>query len=73
MIATHVLSKNDYSINPVPKTNEYGKSNKKSTMFLYQWIDPIRLFNFLKLIIAKLIKLTALPPIFKFAKAIPPF
>jgi hypothetical protein len=41
MIATHVLSKNDDSINPVPKTNEHGKNNKKSTMFLYQWIDPI--------------------------------
>jgi hypothetical protein len=40
-IATHVLSKKDDSINPVPKTNEHGKSNKKSTMFLYQWIDPI--------------------------------
>jgi uncharacterized protein YoxC len=38
-IATHILSKNDDSINPVPKTNEHGKSNKKSTMFLYQSLD----------------------------------
>ena len=29
MIATHVLSKNDDSINPVPKTNEHGKSRSR--------------------------------------------